>query len=53
MSDLDHAVDTIVADCLGVAAGEDVLVVVDAETRHLGDALRVARPRRGPTPCSR
>jgi len=40
MSDLDHAVDTIVADCLGVGAGEDVVVVVDPETRHLGDALR-------------
>src|SRR5258708_16793882 len=40
MSDLDHAVDTVIADCLGVTAGEDVLVVVDAETRELGDALR-------------
>ena len=40
MADLDHAVDTIVADCLGVAAGEDVVVVVDSETRPLGDALR-------------
>ena len=40
MSDLDHAVDTVIADCLGVAAGEDVVVVVDPETRDLGDALR-------------
>jgi leucyl aminopeptidase (aminopeptidase T) len=40
MSDLDHAVDTVVADCLGVGAGEDVVVVVDPETRDLGDALR-------------
>ncbi len=40
MSDLEHAVDTVIADCLGVAAGEDVLVVADAETRELGDALR-------------
>jgi leucyl aminopeptidase (aminopeptidase T) len=40
MSDLDHAVDTVIADCLGVGAGEDVVVVVDPETRDLGDALR-------------
>ena len=40
MSDLDRAVDTVIAGCLGVAAGEDVLVVVDPETRDLGDALR-------------
>src|SRR5512133_1150013 len=40
MSDLQHAVDTVIADCLGVQAGEDVLVVVDAPTRELGDALR-------------
>jgi leucyl aminopeptidase (aminopeptidase T) len=40
MSDLDHAVDTVIADCLGVAAGEDVVVVVDPDTRDLGEALR-------------
>jgi leucyl aminopeptidase (aminopeptidase T) len=40
MADLDHAVDIIVADCLEVAAGENVVVVVDSETRSLGDALR-------------
>jgi aminopeptidase len=40
MSDLDHAVDTVIADCLAVAGGEDVVVVVDRETRDLGDALR-------------
>src|SRR5436190_3299637 len=40
MAHLDHAVDTIVADCLGVAAGENVVVVVDSERRPLGDALR-------------
>ena len=55
MSDLDHAVDTIIADCLGVAPGEDVLVVADPpRPRELGDALRdraAARP--GPTRCSR
>src|SRR5216684_2952892 len=40
MSDLDHAVDTVIADCLGVAAGEGVVVVVDPDTRDLGEALR-------------
>ena len=40
MSDLDHAVDSVIADCLGVAAGEDVVVVVDPDTRDLGEALR-------------
>jgi leucyl aminopeptidase (aminopeptidase T) len=40
MTDLQRAVDTVIADCLAVAAGEDVLVVADAETRELGDALR-------------
>jgi aminopeptidase len=40
MSDLEDAVDTVIADCLAVAAGEDVLIVADANTRDLGDALR-------------
>ena len=39
-NDLQRAVDTVIADCLGVAADEDVLVVADSETRELGDALR-------------
>src|SRR3979411_1625934 len=41
MPDLERAVDTVIADCLGVAAGENVPVVVDAATRELGDALRL------------
>jgi leucyl aminopeptidase (aminopeptidase T) len=40
MTDLEHAVDTVIADCLRVAAGENALVIVDAATRELGDALR-------------
>src|SRR5438067_483010 len=39
-NDLQRAVDTVIADCLGVAADEGVLVVADSETRELGDALR-------------
>jgi leucyl aminopeptidase (aminopeptidase T) len=40
MPALDHAIDTVVRRCLGVRAGEDVLVIVDPATRELGDALR-------------
>jgi leucyl aminopeptidase (aminopeptidase T) len=42
MSELDQAVQTVVNDCLGVKPGERVVVVVDAGTRALGDALRNA-----------
>ena len=40
MSDLAQALDTIVAGCLGVGSGEQVLIVSDPPTRELGDALR-------------
>jgi leucyl aminopeptidase (aminopeptidase T) len=40
MTDLERAVQTVVNDCLGVRPGERVVVVVDAGTRALGDALR-------------
>ena len=40
MSDLGPAVNTVVRRCLGVKAGEDVLVVADAGTRGIGEALR-------------
>ena len=42
MSDLDRAVETVIGRCLGVRAGEQVAVVVDADTRALGDRLRAA-----------
>ena len=42
MDDLDRAVETVIGRCLGVRAGEQVAVVVDAETRALGDRLRDA-----------
>src|SRR5215203_5624614 len=42
MGDLHRAVETVVAACLGVNAGEDVVVVVDRTTRALGEALRDA-----------
>jgi leucyl aminopeptidase (aminopeptidase T) len=40
MSDLGPAVSTVIRRCLGVASGEDVLVVVDAGTYGVGEALR-------------
>ena len=40
MPDLGPAVSTVVRRCLGVSAGEEVVVVVDAATRAIGEALR-------------
>ncbi len=40
MSDLAPAVSAVVRRCLGVGAGEDVLVIVDEGTREIGEALR-------------
>lgn len=41
-ADLDRAVAAVIRDCLGVRAGEEVLVVADGATEALGRALRVA-----------
>jgi len=40
MTDLAPAVRTVVRRCLAVQEGENVVVVVDAETRTIGEALR-------------
>ena len=40
MLDLGPAVETTLTRCLGVAPGEEVLVVVDPGTRPIGEALR-------------
>lgn len=40
MPDLGPAVATVIGNCLGVQPGEDVLVIVDAGTRGIGEALR-------------
>jgi leucyl aminopeptidase (aminopeptidase T) len=40
MPDLKPAVSTVVRRCLGVQPGEDVLVIVDWQTRAIGDPLR-------------
>ena len=42
MTELDQAIETVIDRCLGVKPGERVVVVVDAGTRALGDALRDA-----------
>jgi leucyl aminopeptidase (aminopeptidase T) len=40
MDDLDRAVRAVVRDCLGVKQGEEVLVVANPATQHLGERLR-------------
>jgi leucyl aminopeptidase (aminopeptidase T) len=40
--ELGPAVDTVIRRCLAVKAGEEVLVIVDPETRPSGEALRDA-----------
>ena len=47
MSDLATAIDTVITRCLGVRPGEDVLVVVDPESRGMGEALREAAAEAG------
>lgn len=40
MAELDRAVRAVVRDCLGVSAGEDVLVVCNPATQRLGEGMR-------------
>jgi leucyl aminopeptidase (aminopeptidase T) len=47
MGDLERAVDTIVGRCLGVSAGEELLVLCDPDRTELGDALLTAGLRAG------
>jgi len=47
MEELDRAVETVVGRCLGVRAGEQVVVVVDEQTSALGERLRAAAARAG------
>ena len=47
MDELERAVDTVVGRCLGVAAGEHVVVVADTSTRRTGNMLREAAAGRG------
>ena len=50
MSELERASETVVGPCLGVRAGEDVVIVVDRGTRAIGDALRDAAAALGAEP---
>lgn len=47
MTDLDRAVAAVVNDCLGVSAGEEVLVVANPATIGLGERLRAQASRAG------
>jgi leucyl aminopeptidase (aminopeptidase T) len=40
MNELERAVRTVVRDCLGVSAGEEVLVISNPATRGLGERLQ-------------
>jgi leucyl aminopeptidase (aminopeptidase T) len=46
-ADLDRALATIVERCLAIRSGEDVLVIGDAPSRALAEALRDAAAARG------
>jgi leucyl aminopeptidase (aminopeptidase T) len=46
-SALESALNAVVADCLAVRAGEEVLVIADPPSRELGDALREVAARAG------
>jgi leucyl aminopeptidase (aminopeptidase T) len=47
MDELELAVRGVVGRCLGVRAGEEVVVVVDSGTREIGEALRAEAARVG------
>src|SRR3954470_10413690 len=47
MDELERAVEGVVGRCLGVRAGENVVVVADAGTRDVGEALRDGAARAG------
>jgi leucyl aminopeptidase (aminopeptidase T) len=50
MGDLEQAVETVVGPCLGLRAGEDVVIVTDTTRQALGEALREAAARLGAEP---
>jgi leucyl aminopeptidase (aminopeptidase T) len=47
MPDLGPAVSTVIGQCLAVKPGEDVLIIVDAAARAIGEALRDAAANAG------
>src|SRR5687767_1286103 len=50
MTELQRAVETVVGPCLGLRAGEEVVIVVDRTTEALGAVLRDAAARIGAEP---
>src|SRR5215213_8668732 len=52
MSDLERAVATVLGRCLGVRAGEDVVIVADRTTERLASALRAAAAGLGAEPVA-
>jgi leucyl aminopeptidase (aminopeptidase T) len=48
--DLEQAVATVVGPCLGIAAGEDVVIVTDTTRQRIGEALRDAAAQLGAEP---
>ena len=50
MKALEQAVETVVGQCLGIRAGEDVVIVVDRSTESIGAALQAAVARLGAEP---
>ena len=48
--DLDRAVATVVGPCLGIRAGEDVVIVTDTTRRRIGEALLDAAAALGAEP---
>jgi leucyl aminopeptidase (aminopeptidase T) len=52
MSDLERATETVVGPCLGVRAGEDVVIVVDRTTHVIGEALGQAAAALGAEPVT-
>jgi leucyl aminopeptidase (aminopeptidase T) len=40
MDDLDRALRAVVRDCLGVTEGEEVLIIANPATKHLGERMR-------------
>lgn len=47
MDELERAVEKVVGQCLGVTAGEEVVVVADTTRRRTGNVLREAAARAG------
>jgi leucyl aminopeptidase (aminopeptidase T) len=50
MSELERAVETVIGPCLGVRAGEELVIVADHTTERIAAALHAAAARAGAEP---